>query len=60
MGGKEMVKHRVAVIGLGLASEPHLRSLAELGDRVEVACAVTRSEGRARDLSPTWAPGSNA
>jgi UDP-N-acetyl-2-amino-2-deoxyglucuronate dehydrogenase len=55
MGGKEMVKHRVAVIGLGLASEPHLRSLAELGDRVEVACAVTRSEGRARELSPRFA-----
>ncbi|WP_428375247.1 Gfo/Idh/MocA family protein [Lichenicoccus sp.] len=36
----------VAVIGLGPASEPHLRSLLELEDRVEIRWAVSRSTAR--------------
>ena len=35
-----MSRRRVAIIGLGMALEPHARSLVELGDRVEVAAAV--------------------
>jgi len=39
---------RVAIIGLGMAVRPHARSLADLGDRVEVAWAFSRSEERRR------------
>lgn len=39
---------RIAVIGAGMAFEPHARSLQELKSEVEVACVVARSE-HARD-----------
>ncbi len=35
-----------AVVGLGMALSPHMASLAELGDRVRLAYAVTRSAER--------------
>jgi len=41
-----MAKHRIALIGLGMAVAPHARSLIDLKDRVEVACAFSPSEGR--------------
>jgi UDP-N-acetyl-2-amino-2-deoxyglucuronate dehydrogenase len=41
-----MTRHRIAVIGLGMAVTPHARSLIDLRDRVEVACAFSRSETR--------------
>jgi UDP-N-acetyl-2-amino-2-deoxyglucuronate dehydrogenase len=41
-----VAKHRLAVIGVGLASTPHLESLAELSARVEVVWAVARSQRR--------------
>ena len=37
---------RVAVVGLGMAAEPHARSLAELQDRIEVRWMATRSAAR--------------
>ena len=41
-------KRRIAVIGLGMAVTPHARSLVDLGDRVEVAHAFSRSAERRR------------
>ena len=41
-----MTKHRIAVIGLGMAVTPHAKSLLDLRDRVEVAWAFSRSEPR--------------
>lgn len=41
-----MAKHRIALIGLGMAVAPHAKSLIDLEDRVEVAAAFSPSEGR--------------
>jgi predicted dehydrogenase len=41
-----MSRHRIAMIGLGMAVSPHARSLLDLRDRVEVAYAFSRSEAR--------------
>ena len=41
-----MAKHRIAVIGLGMAVTPHAKSLMDLRDRVEVAAAFSPSEAR--------------
>jgi predicted dehydrogenase len=41
-----MPKHRIALVGLGMAVTPHARSLIDLKDRVEVACAFSPSEAR--------------
>ena len=43
-----MSRHRIALIGLGMAVTPHARSLLDLRDRVEVAFAFSRSEARRR------------
>jgi UDP-N-acetyl-2-amino-2-deoxyglucuronate dehydrogenase len=43
-----MAKHRIALIGLGMAVAPHAKSLIDLKDRVEVAAAFSPSEGRRR------------
>lgn len=37
---------RCAIIGLGMAVTPHAKSLADLRDRVEVACAYSPTDGR--------------
>ena len=39
-------KHRIAVVGLGMALKPHLQSLRELSGRVEIAACYTPSEER--------------
>ena len=41
-----MSKHRVGIIGLGMALKPHLKSLEELADRVEIAACFTPSAER--------------
>jgi len=41
-------KRRIAIVGLGMAVTPHARSLVDLGERVEVAYAFSRSEARRR------------
>jgi UDP-N-acetyl-2-amino-2-deoxyglucuronate dehydrogenase len=46
---------RVAVIGLGMASAPHARSLADLRDRVEVAAVFSPSLQRREAFGATWA-----
>jgi predicted dehydrogenase len=40
------MKHRVGIVGLGMALKPHLKSLEELGDRVEIAACFTPSAER--------------
>jgi UDP-N-acetyl-2-amino-2-deoxyglucuronate dehydrogenase len=42
----EMARTRIAIIGLGMAVEPHARSLIDLSDRVEVVCGYSRTEAR--------------
>jgi predicted dehydrogenase len=44
--GQGMARIRVGIIGLGNAVEPHARSLIDLGNRVEVVVAASRSEDR--------------
>ena len=39
-------RKRIAIIGLGMALKPHLESLRELGDRVEIAACYTPSAAR--------------
>ena len=46
-----MARHRVAIIGLGMAVTPHAKSLADLNDRVDVAYAFSPSETRRRDFT---------
>jgi len=41
-----MTRRRVALVGLGMAVTPHAKSLRDLSDRVEVACAMAPSEKR--------------
>jgi len=41
-----MRKHRVAIIGLGMAVTPHAKSLIDLKDRVEVVAAFSPSAAR--------------
>jgi UDP-N-acetyl-2-amino-2-deoxyglucuronate dehydrogenase len=40
------MKHRIGLIGLGMAVTPHARSLLDLAERVEVAAAYSRSARR--------------
>ena len=35
-------RRRIAVAGLGMVSKPHLASLRDLSDRVEIAACYTR------------------
>jgi predicted dehydrogenase len=42
------MRHRIAIIGLGMAVTPHARSLLDLGDRVEVLYAFSPTEARRR------------
>jgi UDP-N-acetyl-2-amino-2-deoxyglucuronate dehydrogenase len=44
--GEGRRRPRIAVIGLGMAAKPHLSSLADLADRVEVAACYTPSAER--------------
>ena len=41
-----MPRHRIALIGLGMAVTPHAKSLLDLEDRVEVAYAMSPSAAR--------------
>ena len=45
---------RVAVIGLGMASTPHARSLADLREKVEVAAVFSPSLQRREAFAATW------
>jgi predicted dehydrogenase len=50
-----MPKHRIAVIGLGMAVTPHAKSLVDLKDRVEVVAAFSPSEARRRAFGEKFA-----
>jgi predicted dehydrogenase len=50
-----MPKHRIAVIGLGMAVTPHARSLMDLRDRVEVAAAFSPSAARRKAFGEKFA-----
>ncbi|HKF71758.1 MAG TPA: Gfo/Idh/MocA family oxidoreductase [Stellaceae bacterium] len=41
-----MSRHRIVIIGLGMALKPHIRSLEELTDRVEIAACYAPSVER--------------
>jgi predicted dehydrogenase len=41
-----MSRHRVALVGLGMAVTPHAKSLLDLSDRAEVVCAMSPSAAR--------------
>jgi predicted dehydrogenase len=45
-----MPKHRIAIIGLGMAVTPHAKSLIDLKERVEVAHAFSPSEARRKSF----------
>lgn len=50
-----MNRHRIAVIGAGMASAPHARSLIDLRDRVEVAGVYSPSAARRRAFGERFA-----
>ena len=41
-----MSRHRIALVGLGMAVTPHAKSLLDLEDRAEVACAMSPTAAR--------------
>lgn len=45
---------RLAVIGLGMASKPHLSALHQLAPNIEVAAVFARSADRRAEVSATW------
>lgn len=46
-----MARTRIAIIGLGMASAPHAKSLLDLRDRVEVAAAFSPTEARRKEFA---------
>ena len=48
-----MKRRRIALIGLGMAVTPHAKSLLDLGDRVEVAFAMSPSAARRQAFADT-------
>lgn len=49
-----MSRRRIAIIGLGMASAPHAKSLIDLADRVEVAAAFSPSAERRQAFAATY------
>jgi len=49
-----MARHRIGIIGLGMALKPHALSLEDLADRVEVAAAFAPSRERRGEAAKTW------
>jgi predicted dehydrogenase len=48
-------RHRIAIVGLGMALKPHLQSLEELAPRVEIAACHAPSEARRRAFAAAHA-----
>lgn len=46
-----MKRHRLAIVGLGMAVTPHAKSLIDLGDRAEVATAFSPSARRRAEFA---------
>jgi predicted dehydrogenase len=51
---EKMPKHRIAIVGLGMAVKPHAQSLVDLKDRVEVAYAFSPSEARRKAFAANF------
>ncbi|MDI7862011.1 Gfo/Idh/MocA family oxidoreductase [Rhizobiaceae bacterium n13] len=49
-----MAKMRLAVVGLGMASAPHAKSLQDLSNRVEVAAVFSPSASRRQAFAEHW------
>jgi UDP-N-acetyl-2-amino-2-deoxyglucuronate dehydrogenase len=49
-----MPRHRIALIGLGMAVTPHAKSMIDLNDRVEVACAFSPSAARRKAFASAF------
>lgn len=49
-----MSRMRIAVIGLGMASQPHAASLRDLVDRIEVAAAWSPTAARREEFGARW------
>jgi predicted dehydrogenase len=48
------MRHRALVVGLGAAAAPHLKSLLDLRDRVEIAAAFSRSAERRAAIAASF------
>ena len=49
-----MARHRIGIVGLGMAVTPHAKSLLDLKDRVEVAHAFSPSEARRKAFAARY------
>jgi predicted dehydrogenase len=49
-----VTRHRLGIIGLGMALKPHALGLRDLADRVEVAAAYAPSAARREDAAKAW------
>src|SRR5689334_6523838 len=49
-----MAKHRMAVIGLGMAIQPHAKSFVDLKDRLEIAAAYSPTQARREAFAAKW------
>jgi len=49
-----MARHRLGIIGLGMALKPHALSLKDLADRVEVGAAFAPSVARRSEAARAW------
>ena len=49
-----MKKHRVALLGLGMAVKPHAQSLLDLQERIEVAAAYAPSAQRRNQFAANY------
>lgn len=48
------MKHRIGIVGLGMALKPHALSLKDLADRVDVAAAFAPSRARREEAAKAW------
>ena len=49
-----MAKHRMAVIGLGMAVLPHAKSFIDLKDRLEIVAGYSPTEARRKAFAEKW------
>jgi UDP-N-acetyl-2-amino-2-deoxyglucuronate dehydrogenase len=49
-----MTKTRIAIVGLGMASAPHAKSLLDLADRADVLAAFSPTETRRKAFAQTY------
>jgi UDP-N-acetyl-2-amino-2-deoxyglucuronate dehydrogenase len=49
-----VTKHRIGIVGLGMALKPHALSLVDLADRIEVAAAFAPSAARREEAAKAW------